>query len=95
MAGYVVADVEVLDAEAFRQYQAQTPATVRQYGGEFVLLGGAAEAVEGDWRPHRLVVIRFESVAAARAWYQSPEYQAVLPIRLRSARSSVVIVEGS
>ncbi len=95
MAAYVIVDVEVHDPEAYREYTAQVPATLERYGGRFVVRGGAAETVEGNWSPQRVVVLEFPTADAARTWHASPEYQAILPIRQRHARTNfLTIVEG-
>ena len=49
---------------------------------------------EGDWHPTRIVMLEFPSMEKARAWYDSPEYQEVLPIRLDANRDKMVIFEG-
>ncbi len=95
MPGYVVVGVDVHDPEAYRAYQQQVPATLEQYGGRFVVRGGEFEALEGQ-PPPRLVVIEFPSVEQARTWYASPEYQAILPIRLQhSTAAFLAIVPGA
>jgi uncharacterized protein (DUF1330 family) len=95
VAAYVIVDVDVTDPEAYREYTAQTPGTVAQYGGRWLVRGGAYETIEGQWSPKRIVVIAFESVEQARRWYQSPEYQAILPLRLKHAKTNfLTIVEG-
>ena len=95
MAAYVIADVEALDPEAYRDYQRQVPPTLDLYGGRFVVRGGAFEVCEGAWRPARLVVIEFPSLERAHAWYASPEYAALQPIRKRMTRMhGFVIVDG-
>jgi uncharacterized protein (DUF1330 family) len=78
MAAYVLVNVEVNDPEAYREYTAQTPGTVEQYGGRFIVRGGAAEVIEGSFTPKRVVVIEFPSLEQAKAWYHSPEYQAMV-----------------
>jgi uncharacterized protein (DUF1330 family) len=52
------------------------------------------DAKEGGWTPRRLVVLEFPSMDEARRWYHSPEYAPVLAMRLKSARSKVVLVDG-
>jgi uncharacterized protein (DUF1330 family) len=95
MAAYVLVNVEVNDPEAYREYTAQTPGTVEQYGGRFIVRGGAAEVIEGSFTPKRVVVIEFPSLEQAKAWYHSPEYQAILPLRLQHASTEfLVMVEG-
>ncbi len=94
MAGYVIADVEVTDPELFAEYRKLVSATIDKYGGKYLARGGDSEVMEGDWTPHRTVVIEFESMDRAREWYHSDEYAPALRMRLDSANSSVIIVDG-
>ena len=94
MAGYVIADVDVTDPELFAEYRKLVSATVEQYGGKYLARGGESVVVEGDWTPSRTVVIEFESFEQAKAWYHSDEYAPALKMRLESANSSVLIVDG-
>jgi len=94
MKGYVIANVSVEDAAAYEGYRSRTAAIIAQYGGHFLVRGGAVEVREGDPGISRLVILEFPSVAAAQTFYDSPEYQAILPIRLDTASSTLVIAEG-
>jgi uncharacterized protein (DUF1330 family) len=95
MAAYVIAEVEVTNPAGYEPYRALAGASIAQYGGRFVVRGGAAERLEGEGDPPRLVVIEFADTAAARRWYYSPEYQEALPIRLANSRGRVSLVEGA
>jgi uncharacterized protein (DUF1330 family) len=92
--GYVVAEVEVADTDAFAKYGAAVPGTLAPFNGQFLVRGGKIQAVEGDPPKQRFVVIAFDSVEKARAWEDSPAYEAIKPIRHASAHSRVFIVEG-
>jgi uncharacterized protein (DUF1330 family) len=94
MPAYVIADVTVTDLPAMEEYRKQVPATLAKYGGRFLVRGGAHQTVEGDWKPTRLVVIEFPSLADAQRWYDSEEYRAPKALRMRAGRTSVVIVDG-
>ena len=94
MPAYVVGDITVTDPDRYKDYAAHTQSTLAPYGGEFVVRGGASEVLEGDWSPGRLVVIEFPSAQAARDWYASGAYRAILPIRQEAATGSLVLVEG-
>lgn len=95
MAAYLIADVDVTDAEQYQQYSQRVPETVAAYGGRYLVLGGALESLEGDFRPKRIVMIEFPDMQAAKAWYASPEYQAILPLRWRNSRAGMfTFVEG-
>jgi uncharacterized protein (DUF1330 family) len=94
MAAYVIADVTVTDLPAMEEYRKQVPATLAKYGGRFLVRGGAHQVVEGDWKPTRLVVLEFPSLADAQRWYDSEEYRAPKALRMQAGRTSVVIVDG-
>ena len=57
--------------------------------------GGKVELVEGEPEPQRVVITEFADIEAARRWYNSPEYQAILPIRLANSRGRTFIVDGA
>jgi uncharacterized protein (DUF1330 family) len=95
MPAYVIADVEVTDAERYGEYSAQVSATLEPFGGRFLVRGGATEDIEGDWQPKRLVIIEFPSMDAAHGWYDSPEYQAILGIRQSGATTRLILAEGA
>jgi len=95
MPAYVIADVNIADAERYADYTAQVPATLEPYGGCFLVRGGVTEMVEGDWLPRRLVIIEFPSMDAAHRWYGSPEYQAILGIRHEAATARLILAEGT
>ncbi len=94
MPAYVLNDMEVTDLALLEEYKKLSPPTVAQYGGRFLARGGALETVEGDWKPRRLVIIEFPSMAQARAWMDSPEYAPAKVLRQRASRSNMVLVEG-
>lgn len=94
MAGYVVAPDEVTDPGGFARYREMVPATIEQFGGRFLVRGGKAEALEGDWEPSRLIIIEFPSVEQARAWWASEEYAEAKALRQRTANTTLTVVEG-
>ncbi|MDE2902716.1 MAG: DUF1330 domain-containing protein [Chloroflexota bacterium] len=94
MAGYVIVDNQVTDAEVYAEFREKVAGTVEAHGGRYLVRGGSAEAIEGDWAPERLIVIEFESVAKIRTWLASPEFTELREIRHRSATANVIVVEG-
>nr|WP_321509761.1 DUF1330 domain-containing protein [uncultured Celeribacter sp.] len=93
MSAYIIATIEVSDAEDYQTYASQTVAQAEAWGGRFLVKGGAPEQVEGE-SPSRFVVIEFPDRETAKKWYNSPEYQEILPIALRTSRRNIVIVDG-
>ena len=94
MAAYIVAQLKVNDPAAFQRYRDAVTPLVDRFGGRFRVRGGELEVLEGDWPLPRLVIIEFQSRDAARLFYDSPEYQQILPLRQESARGTVAIVDG-
>jgi uncharacterized protein (DUF1330 family) len=94
-SAYVVADIEVTDPGAYEDYKRLSSAAAEKYHGRWLVRGGAVDVLEGDWQPHRFVVIEFDDEEAARRWYDSPEYAEAKAVRLRSARSSLLLVHGA
>lgn len=94
MPALIIAQLTITDPLAFEEYRAAVPPVIAQYGGRYLVRGGAIEVLEGEWTMPRLVVIAFDDVAAARRFYQSPEYQKILPLRLKASSGNVIIIEG-
>jgi uncharacterized protein (DUF1330 family) len=95
MSGYVIAQVEIHDPEGYEEYRKLVAPTIAKYGGRFIVRGGKSETLEGTWSPKRLVVVEFESVARAREWYFSPEYQPAKELRQKTSTGSLIVIEGA
>lgn len=95
MPAYAIAHLQDLrfgpDIVAYLQ---AIDATLAPYGGRFLVHGSSAEVLEGSFSGS-VVVVAFPDRAQASAWYASPAYQAILPLRTRNARGWVVLVDGA
>lgn len=94
MSAYVIVDIEVIDPVRYEEYKRLAAPTVTAYGGRYVVRGGATETLEGDWVPNRFVVLEFESVDQAKAWWSSPEYAPAKALRQETANTQMVVAEG-
>ena len=95
MAAYVIADIEVTEPATVREYRNRVGATVEPDGGKFVVRGGRMNPKEGDWQPRHLLMLEFASFEDAERWYNSPEYKPLIAIREKSARTQLIIAEGT
>ncbi|MEI5997919.1 DUF1330 domain-containing protein [Paraburkholderia bengalensis] len=91
---YVVVDVEITDPEVYEQYRDIAYPVIEKFGGKYLVRGGVAEVREGDWTFSRLIIVEFGTMALAREWYESPEYQPAIDVIKRSTKRKLVIVEG-
>ena len=94
MPAYVIAETDVHDDAQYEHYKAAAPASIAAYGGSYVARGGDLAVLEGDWNPKRVVILQFEDLAAAKRWYESPEYAEVRKLREGAANMNLVAVEG-
>ncbi len=94
MAVFAIADVEVKDPARLAPYRTAVADTVAKYGGRFIIRGGAAKLLDGGPAPKTIVVVEFPEATALDQWYNSPEYQRILPFRLESCTGRVFMVEG-
>ena len=94
MACFTIGHITVTNMEGYKEYAAQVPGTLAQYGGEYLVRGGHATDVEGQMPGDRHVVLKFADRAAAERWYNSPEYQKILPIRLSNSTGAMTMVDG-
>jgi uncharacterized protein (DUF1330 family) len=95
MSAYIIVELEVTDPAGFEEYRQQVPTTIAQYGGRYVVRGGATETLEGGWAPKRVVVLEFASMDQAKRWYNSEEYRDPKTLRFKSATSKAILVEGA
>lgn len=92
---FYISEFELTDPEGIKLYSAQVTSTFEPFGGRYIVRGGRIVPLEGDAPKGRLVVIAFDSMEKAQAWYDSPTYRQIRPIRHKSAESRVFIVEGT
>ncbi len=95
MPAYFFVELEITNQAGMEPYRAAVPATLAQYGGRFLTRGGASELIEGGPEPKRIVILEFADAAAVKRWYNSPEYQKILPGRLANSIGRAFIVEGT
>jgi uncharacterized protein (DUF1330 family) len=91
--GYIVARVDVDDADQYALYAKGALGAMRIYGARILARGGRSEALEGEARK-RNVILEFESFEQARRYYDSPEYQAAKKHRDGVSRGEFLLVEG-
>ena len=94
MTAYFVVELEITTLDAMKPYVDAVPATITQYGGRFLVRGGSTELIEGGPEPKRIVILEFADKAAFKRWYDSPEYQRILPNRLDNSNGRSFVVEG-
>lgn len=94
MPAYVIALISVNDQEKYQEYGKLAAPSVAKHGGKYVVRGGVTEALEGKLPYGRVVVVEFPDAAAAKRFYDSPEYQAARQKRLGAAEFVMVLCEG-
>ena len=94
MPAYLLAVLDVHNAEGIKAYQARVPDVVAQFGGRYLARGGEHTVYEGNPPGSRFVVIEFPDRAAADRFYQSPEYQEIIESRTQNSTGYLAVVDG-
>ena len=94
MPAYLIADITVTDDAAYAEYRAQVPGVIEKCGGRYLVRGGDVFVGEGNWQPGRTVIVEFADMAAAKDFYNGPDYAPLKALRQRASTGNVVIIEG-
>jgi uncharacterized protein (DUF1330 family) len=92
--GYWIAHVNITDPERYKDYVAANALAFGKFNARFLVRAGDCVVAKGDLGGRRHVVIEFDTFAAAKACYESPEYQAAAKIRDEASDAQLLIIEG-
>jgi uncharacterized protein (DUF1330 family) len=92
--GYVIVTEAIHDPEGMKAYARAAVPTIGESGGKAIVHDTTPQVIEGEWHGNQTVVLEFESVEAARAWYESEGYQKAAKMRQAAADSNAVILSG-
>ena len=93
MAGYFVANYTITNQAGYREYLAAVGPTLTAHGAESIVVDRDSELLEGS-AGQVTVVLRFATKAAAQAWYESSQYQAIRHLRTDNTEGIAAIAEG-
>jgi uncharacterized protein (DUF1330 family) len=94
MTAYAMAQLRSIDLnDEIRDYLRRIDDTLSPYGGRFLVHGTTPEVVDGEL-DGTIVLIGFPDIDAARGWYESPDYQAILPLRTRNCDGGAALLPG-
>ena len=93
MARYFIANYTITNQAEYKEYLAAVRPILTAHGAENIVIDRDSELLEGS-AGQVTVVLRFATKAAAKAWYQSPEYRAISHLRTDNSEGIGVIAEG-
>ena len=94
MPAYIIVDVNVTNPERYEDYKKLTPGSLVPFEGKFIVRGGAAETLEGDWNPGRIVVLQFPSMEKAKAWWSSEGYAPAKALHQATSITRMIMIDG-
>jgi len=94
MSAYLIANIRIHDEHGYEGYRSRTQPIIEAHGGRFLVRGGKVYPLEGSQDIGRFVVIEVRTAEAAQGFYNSADYQQVLPARTDNAETDMLIVEG-
>src|SRR6516162_8004903 len=94
MSVYVIVQGKVENRGLLDQYVAKAGRAIESHQGRTIAFDEEPEVVEGKIDHPRTVIVEFPSMTAFRAWYDSPEYQEILTLRLKSTPGTLIVAKG-
>ena len=94
-SAYVIGHITVKDAEKWAEYRGRVPVTLAPWGAELVCRGKRLSTLSGEHVHTDSVVIRFPDADAVNNWFNSPAYQALIPLREQAAEMVLVNYEAA
>ena len=91
---YLIAQIEVHDPAGYENYRTRTGAVIEQFGGRFIVRGGTLHPLEGAPGFGRLAIIEFPDLESAKSFYESPDYQQLVPHRTANSSGTLFIAQG-
>ena len=94
MSAYIIAHVQVTNPTQYEEYKKWSTLAMKAHNAEVCVRGGQVQLLEGDWAPERVVILKFPTFAAAKAFYETPEYLQAREARAGAAVMRMIAVEG-
>jgi uncharacterized protein (DUF1330 family) len=94
MTAYAVFEVTVTSRDWQDKYLQPTAKLIEKHGGRYIALGQPQKLEGGRAAPHVLVILEFPSEAAAKSWYEDPEYKPLIALRRGGSLSEALLVAG-
>lgn len=95
MPAYLIVEIDIFDPVGFGEYRKAVVPLIQKYGGKYAAVGDQIETLEGDWSPKRIVMIEFPSMERAKEWFGCEEYRGPCKIRKQTAKTNMILVEGT
>jgi uncharacterized protein (DUF1330 family) len=94
MPAYIIAEISIHNPLEYEDYKKLTPQSLKPFDGKFIVRGGKAEILEGEWKPERIVTIEFPTLEKAKAWWNSEGYAPAKALRQRTSYTKMILVPG-
>ena len=94
MSGYVIANINVKNSDAYKEYVGKVKPTVEKFGGEYLVRNGEFKVIDGEWKHPRTVVIKIPTYEKALEWYNSDLYKPVKELRQKNSEGNLIIIKG-
>ena len=94
MPAYVISEVEIIDEKMAKHYMRLAEASIKTYGGRYIVRGAKADVMEGEPNDRRIIIVEFPSLERAKEWYASPAYAEALKFRYNALNRKLTFVDG-
>jgi uncharacterized protein (DUF1330 family) len=94
-AGYVIAEINIKNPDGYmKEFLPPAAKAIEDAGGTYVVRGGKTVSFQGEPPPSRVIVLRFDTMDKAQAWYDSAGRKDSQNIGDKYATFRIFAVEG-
>jgi Uncharacterized conserved protein len=91
---FFIFDSKITNKEVLTPYVEKVKATYKSFGGKLIVQGGELTTFEGSAPQGIIVILRFDNMEKAKAWYESDSYQEIISYRHAGSQANGWLVEG-
>ncbi len=95
MTSFLIATSRIKDPQKYAEYAAKSGPTFAPFNGKLVIKGKFAGNLVASSANDTVAVISFPDRKSLDAWYNSPAYQAIIPLRDQALDMVATIYEDA
>jgi len=91
---FIIQTDEITDIAMYKEYASKARPILESFGGKYLVSTDKIMPVGGDWNPLKVIIIEFPDMISFDTCFKSPEYKAIIPLRLGSVKGKSILVES-
>jgi len=92
--GYIIVRITLTTEQGWAEYRTEVTKLISEYGGRYIVQGGAVDPLEGEYSEQQFVVLEFPSLDIAQSFWRSAAYNRIKALRANSGKLDAWAISG-